>query len=925
VVVYKKMLLDPGDQIDVLLNLAEVLAVDVSDLDQVGIFGRGLRLNPSNPSFCQAGFVLQQLRSAMLLRKEVARMSSLAKHEVEFSLEGLTIIRILHFSLATQYAARHDMSKALLHFGYSCDPATCPLGERPMSPALGAYYDEAGAGDTCSSEENEDEEITRGSTAEDTERVDVANVEQMLAAVESNTYRDVIKKYVNTRGGRKITAILLQQQRQLRNQPSASPSEASTAAKAGGQEKKERRRGQVQLGLEQKESANGAGKTATNDKVTGTKWVRRLKEGVSEYNGVYRRYPVENEFHVGIIETDADALAEVIAGREGVDGREGLAGWAGERSEMRVKRKAKRKRGGKAKRTQDGGAGSLVAAGVMVTRLLWSNDGALEWGLQQAAEDEFVSDDRCPYEPPGGGLNGGTGFHFQRDVDMYETAMARLKNRAAALAQNSRGEEDYDEDVGMEEGYIGVTSFFFMGEEYTRDYDDPHEVTLTELVEVEVDAADQPTATTTAHDEDRGGEAVGGDGADDGGSGAGSGASDDGDDPTGSFNFAVLGSAVTAAAAMVGMSEPLNQVSAMLGLGGNMGFKGASGESGAAEWGWSRSGDCLDDETPLRMFWGAIPSMLLGALAHGLRPGSKFHTAAPVPPAVESVQTGMDGRLSHWYFLHRSARNRRRKPRNAPEQAIQYLLALLPEEVEEKVVGAEWWVECVHGPGCHRPLSAQRGMIEPRRRGWGVNSEWTLPEYDGAFTSDFNGTRHLGLPFHYTADRARLERGSGSRRGAARWAHPLLGSVLYISGKSFGSDNDTSAAGGQSYEEGLGGVVGPTIVCNQSREQVLGSAGGAVGSSAGVPRVRGVTDAWVVEPVQGQYLLYRGDLLTAELPSRPPLLPADGARGANAAGRRGELPTQLRLHIAWWGRECKHGKPNKCVRSKKNSDYVSVQ
>lgn len=48
-----------------------------------------------------------------------------------------------------------------------------------------------------------------------------------------------------------------------------------------------------------------------------------------------------------------------------------------------------------------------------MTRLLWSNEAGLEWGLQQAEEDLFAPDERCPYEAPGGG------FHFERDADMY--------------------------------------------------------------------------------------------------------------------------------------------------------------------------------------------------------------------------------------------------------------------------------------------------------------------------------------------------------------------------------------------------------------------------------------------------------------------------------------------------------------------------
>jgi hypothetical protein len=428
-----------------------------------------------------------------------------------------------------------------------------------------------------------------------------------------------------------------------------------------------------------------------------------------------------------------------------------------------------------------------------------------------------------------------------------------------------------------------------------------------------------------------------------------------------SNSLASFGSALTAAATMVGLQKEVEQVSAMLGL-SSIGFKGASGESGSKEWGWSKPGDCVDEDTPLRMWWGAIPPILLGALAQGLRPGSKFHTAAPVPPAVENVEVGMDGRLSHWYFLHRSARNRRRTPRNVVEQTIQYLLALLPEEVEDKVVGAEWWVECFHGPGCQHTQPAPTGVDvdgrsmtkDPRRRGWAVNGQWTLPEHDGAFTSDFNSTRHLGLPFHFAVDRARLERGAGAGH-TPRWAHPLLGSVLFLSGRSFNGGGNGTGGGaeggagvavgagaavgwnaGPHFGGGTGGVVGPTLVCNQTREQVLGAGAGAAaaGARGGAPRVRGLSDAWVVEPVQGQYLLYRGDLLTAELPSRPPTKPAaddGGARegtggagqSAGGVGVRGELPTQIRLHVAWWGRECKHGKPNKCVRSKKKSDYVS--
>ena len=81
----------------------------------------------------------------MLLRKEVARISSMHKHQVEFSAEGQLVIRLLHFSLATQHAARGEMEKALQHFGYSCSQATCPFGERPLSPALLAYYQSARA------------------------------------------------------------------------------------------------------------------------------------------------------------------------------------------------------------------------------------------------------------------------------------------------------------------------------------------------------------------------------------------------------------------------------------------------------------------------------------------------------------------------------------------------------------------------------------------------------------------------------------------------------------------------------------------------------------------------------------------------------------------------------------------------------------
>ena len=40
--------------------------------------------------------------------------------------------------------------------------------------------------------------------------------------------------------------------------------------------------------------------------------MRRLREGVTEYHGVYRRYPVENSFHSGVLSTDEDALAIAV-------------------------------------------------------------------------------------------------------------------------------------------------------------------------------------------------------------------------------------------------------------------------------------------------------------------------------------------------------------------------------------------------------------------------------------------------------------------------------------------------------------------------------------------------------------------------------------------------------------------------------------
>jgi hypothetical protein len=354
--VYKTALVDPGDQIDVLLNLAEVLAIDLGELEE-------------------AVFVLQKLRSAMLLRKEVARISSLHKHEVEFSTEGLVILRVLHFSLATQFAARQQMEESLKHFGKSCDPATCPFGERSLSPALVAYYEDADG--TCAAAD-EDEPSTNN---ENGNAISRSELDELLAAVESSKYKDVIKQNIHTRRGTKIAAILEAHARRekMRNQPSAAPSAApSVAADSeggrdggvnGGEGKRER--GRVQLAEGTNTGGIGSDGQDGGEHVRRTKWVRRLKEGVSEYNGVYRRYPVENEFHVGIIATDEDLLAEVAAGREGVDGREGLAGWAGERSEgQRKAKKKKSKRGKKKRREGGGGIGSgslLVGTGVAVS------------------------------------------------------------------------------------------------------------------------------------------------------------------------------------------------------------------------------------------------------------------------------------------------------------------------------------------------------------------------------------------------------------------------------------------------------------------------------------------------------------------------------------------------------------------------------
>jgi hypothetical protein len=81
-------------------------------------------------------------------------------------------------------------------------------------------------------------------------------------------------------------------------------------------------------------------------------------------------------------------------------------------------------------------------------------------------------------------------------------------------------------------------------------------------------------------------------------------------------------------------------------------------------------------------------------------------------------------------------------------QAILHLRSLVPEEVLEKVVGAEWWIESGPAPFELRPCN----------------------DGDGDISAAFPGA-----PFTFDNDDARYA-------DDRTWTHPLLGSALWLSG-----------------------------------------------------------------------------------------------------------------------------------------------
>ena len=115
-----------------------------------------------------------------------------------------------------------------------------------------------------------------------------------------------------------------------------------------------------------------------------------------------------------------------------------------------------------------------------------------------------------------------------------------------------------------------------------------------------------------------------------------------------------------------------------------------------------------------------------------------------------------------------------------------------------------------------------------------------------------------------------------------RLEHPVLSSVLYLSGSTGRPSSAADKGGG-------GGGGGPTVVLDQTPE--------------GGPAMR----AWAVHPAEGRFLAFSGNLLHGVLPEVSPGAAASGG-GAGETGGLEPAPTsaleggswRTTLIIAWW-------------------------